>query len=123
MIVHNYYNSCFHTCPKYNILAVTPMDYYYCTQSTVFIFEACSARNCVKIPIVDDLSLEMEESFSVSLKIIDILDEVDRDSIKLCSGNDNEGDECSRLVDKAIIIINETEGVTLFHLKYMTVCM
>ena len=40
----------------------------YGAQSTLLMFGECEKRSCVNISIEDDLVLEMEESFNVTLK-------------------------------------------------------
>ena len=40
----------------------------YGAQSTLLMFDECKRRSCVNISIEDDLVLEMEESFNVTLK-------------------------------------------------------
>ena len=95
------------------IFSVTPMDYYYYTRDTVFPSEAkntCMRPECVNIiSIMNDLMVEMDESFHVSLEIFDI-DQQDRDKFELCSGDKYN---CSRLVDIVMITIKDNDGVTL----------
>ena len=47
--------------------AVTPMD-YGSLSSLVLSFGACDTRHCGMIPIVDDMTLEQEETLSVVLE-------------------------------------------------------
>ena len=51
-----YYN-CLHT--------VSPMD--YAAESVVLKFCECETRRCANITIIDDLALEMVESFEITL--------------------------------------------------------
>ena len=47
--------------------AVTPMD-YGSLSSQVLSFDTCDTQHCEVIPIVDDLTLEQEETLSVVLE-------------------------------------------------------
>ena len=46
---------------------VTPMD-YGAVSTTVLMFNMCQDRSCTGVPIVDDLVLENDESFNVTLE-------------------------------------------------------
>lgn len=54
------------------IFPVTPMDYGSLSSITLS-FGACDTRHCQMIPIVDDSTLEQEETFSVELESTDDL--------------------------------------------------
>ena len=52
----------------------------YDNASTILTFGACDTRQCTEIPIVDDMIVEMTESFFVTLESLDsgiTLDPVD----------------------------------------------
>ena len=81
-------------------LAVTTLNNYY---SALLMFDECDTRNCVNVSIEDDLVVEMTESITVTLGIIDIpgqgniipdsdnvkgfINITDDDGMKLCPEN------------------------------------
>jgi hypothetical protein len=52
--------------------AVTPMDYG--AVSAILMFAACDTRQCVNVPIADDETLELTETFTVTLDRTPTLD-------------------------------------------------
>ena len=54
------------------LILVTPADYG--AVSTILMFAACHTRQCVDVPIVDDETLELTETFIVTLDRTPALD-------------------------------------------------
>ena len=83
MLVHSIYFSLSHV--------VAPMDYG--AVSTFLMFDSCEMQSCTNITIVDDMVLELLESFSVTLERTPGLD--DRITLDPIDGvveiNDNDG--------------------------------
>ena len=57
---------------KFIIFTVFPMDYV--NVSTILAFGTCNTQQCIEISIVDDMIVEMTESFFVTLERISDLD-------------------------------------------------
>ena len=55
------------TCPMHSIhsLSVDPLDYK--ALSTTLIFTACETRRCLNVTIVDDMTVERNETLDVAL--------------------------------------------------------
>lgn len=66
LITSHYFLCMFTKIITLHFSTVTPMD-YGAVSTTVLMFNMCQKRSCADVPIVDDLVLENDESFSVTL--------------------------------------------------------
>ena len=63
---------------EWYISAVAGIDYK--NVSTTLIFSECANKSCVRITILDDMTVERRETFSISLESIDRRITLDQDS-------------------------------------------